>query len=129
MPGLEVKGVAQGGQQQVEAFILHPLARGQDVADPLPVMEVGLGHLTREEMHLRSAVEMALVPAMMPHGLGNMGDERVRGVGFFSSNVIVSTFDQLMMPFNQRVVGTPPILEDEQVATGDAGVSEQMVRA
>jgi hypothetical protein len=41
----------------------------------------------------------------------------------------VSTFDQLMMPFNQRVVGTPPILEDEQVATGDAGVSEQMVRA
>jgi hypothetical protein len=92
-------------------------------------MEVGLGHLTREEMHLRSAGEMALVPAMMPHGLGNMGDERVRGVGFFSSNVIVSTFDQLMMPFNQRVVGTPPILEDEQVATGDAGVSEQMVRA
>jgi hypothetical protein len=52
-------------------------------------------------MHLRSAGEVALVPVMMPHGLRNMGAERVRVVRFFSSNVIVSTFDQPMMPFNQ----------------------------
>jgi hypothetical protein len=65
---------------------------------------------------------MALVPAMVPHGLRNAGDETVRVVGFFSSNVVVSTFDRPMMPFNQRVLGTPPILEEEQVPTGDAAV-------
>lgn len=37
-------------------------------------------------------------------------------------NVIVSTFDQPMMPFNQRVVGTPPVLEEEQIPAGDASV-------
>ncbi len=58
---------------------------------------------------------------MAPHGLRNVGDETVRVVGFFSSNVVVSTFDQPVMPFGQRVVGTPPVLEEEQVPTGDAG--------
>ncbi|HEV2092394.1 MAG TPA: cupin domain-containing protein [Rubrobacter sp.] len=79
--------------------------------------EVSLG----DEQGRLSAGEMALVPAMVPHGLRNVGDETVRVVGFFSSNVVVSTFDQPMMPFDQRVVGTPPVLEEEQVATGDAG--------
>jgi quercetin dioxygenase-like cupin family protein len=75
-----------------------------------------------DEQGRLSAGEMALVPAMVPHGLRNVGDETVRVVGFFSSNVVVSTFDQPMMPFGQRVVGTPPVLEEEEVPTGDAGV-------
>jgi quercetin dioxygenase-like cupin family protein len=77
--------------------------------------EVSLG----DERGRLSAGEMALVPAMVPHGLRNVGDETVRVVGFFSSNVVVSTFDQPMMPFGQRVVGTPPILAEEEVPTGD----------
>jgi hypothetical protein len=64
---------------------------------------------------------MAGVAAMVPHGLRNVGDETVRVVGFFSSNVVASTFDQPMMPLGQRVVGTPPVFEEEQVASGDAG--------
>ena len=68
-----------------------------------------------------SAGEMAVVPAMVPHGMRNVGDETLRVVGFFSSNVVVSTFDQPMMPFGQRVVGTPPVLEEEEVASGEAG--------
>ncbi len=80
--------------------------------------EVSLG----DEQGRLSAGEMALVPAMVPHGLRNAGEETVRVVGFFSSNVVVSTFDQPMMPFGQRVVGTPPVLEEEQVPTGDASV-------
>jgi hypothetical protein len=59
------------------------------------------------------------VPAMVPHGLRSVCEETVRVVGFFSSNVVVSTFDQPMMPFNQRVLGTPPVLEDEEVPTGE----------
>jgi hypothetical protein len=35
--------------------------------------------------------------------------------------VVVSTFDRPMMPFGQRVVGTPPVLEEEEVAAGKAG--------
>lgn len=78
--------------------------------------EVSLG----DEQDCLSAGEMALVPAMVPHGLRNTGDETVRVVGFFSSNVVVSTFDQPMMPINQRVLGTPPVVEEEQVPTGDS---------
>ena len=78
--------------------------------------EVSLG----DERGRLSAGEMALVPAMAPHGLRNVGEETVRVAGFFSSNVVVSTFDRPMMPFNQRVVGTPPVLAEEQVTTGDA---------
>ena len=78
--------------------------------------EVSLG----EERGQLSAGEMALVPAMEPHGLRNAGEETVRVVGFFSSNVVVSTFDRPMMPFGQRVVGTPPVLEEEEVAAGKA---------
>ena len=64
---------------------------------------------------------MAVVPAMVPHGMRSVGDETLRVVGFFSSNVVVSTFDQPMMPLGQRVVGTPPVLEEEEVASGNAG--------
>ena len=78
--------------------------------------EVSLG----DEQGQLSAGEMALVPAMVLHSLRNVGNETVRVAGFFSSNVVVSTFDQPMMPFNQRVVGTPPVLEEEQVPAGDA---------
>ena len=77
--------------------------------------EVSLG----DEQGRLSAGEMGLVPAMEPHGLRNAGEETVRVAGFFSSNVVVSTFDQPMMPFGQRVVGTPPVLEEEEVPVGN----------
>jgi len=101
----------------------HRLGTHTDSAEEILLIlegeaEASLG----DERGRLSAGEMALVPAMVPHGLRNVGDETVRVVGFFSSNVVVSTFDQPMMPFDQRVVGTPPVLEEEQVATGDAGV-------
>ncbi len=101
----------------------HRLGNHTDSAEEILLVlegeaEVSLG----DEQGRLSAGELALVPAMVPHGLRNVGDETVRVVGFFSSNVVVSTFDQPMMPFNQRVVGTPPVLEEEQVATGDTSV-------
>ena len=101
----------------------HRLGTHTDSAEEILLIlegeaEVSLG----DEQGRLSAGEMALVPAMVPHGLRNVGDETVRVAGFFSSNVVVSTFDQPMMPFNQRVVGTPPVLEEEEVPTGDASV-------
>lgn len=99
----------------------HRLGTHTDSAEEILLIlggtaEVSLG----DERGRLSEGEMALVPAMVPHGLRNVGDETVRVVGFFSSNVVMSTFDQPMMPFGQRVVGTPPVLEEEQVPTGDA---------
>ena len=101
----------------------HRLGTHTDSAEEILLIlegeaEVSLG----DEQGRLSAGEMALVPAMVPHGLRNVGEETLRVVGFFSSNVVVSTFDRPMMPFDQRVVGTPPVLEEEQVPTGDAGV-------
>jgi quercetin dioxygenase-like cupin family protein len=66
--------------------------------------EVTLGD-EREEL---TTGEMAVVPAMAPHGVRNVGDSVVRVLGFFSSNTLVSTFEQPLMPFNQSVVRTPP---------------------
>ncbi len=101
----------------------HRLATHTDSAEEILLVlegetEVSLG----DEQGRLSAGEMALVPAMVAHGLRNSGEETVRVVGFFSSNVVVSTFDRPVMPFNQRVVGTPPVLEEEQVPTGDVNI-------
>ena len=101
----------------------HRLGTHTDSAEEILLVlegeaEVSLG----DERGRLSAGEMALVPAMVPHGLRNAGEETVRVVGFFSSNVVVSTFDRPVMPFGQRVVGTPPVLEEDEVPTGDASV-------
>ena len=101
----------------------HRLGTHTDSAEEILLVLEGEAEATvGDEQGRLSAGEMALVPAMVPHGLRNAGDETVRVVGFFSSNVVVSTFDRPMMPFNQRTVGTPPVLEEEQVPTGDASV-------
>ena len=50
---------------------------------------------------------MGLVPALVPHDVRNIGDETVRVVGFFSSGIVVSVFDDPLMPAGRRVVGTP----------------------
>jgi quercetin dioxygenase-like cupin family protein len=99
----------------------YRLGTHTDSAEEIILILEGEAEVSLEDERGRlSAGEMALVPAMVPHGLRNVGEETVRVAGFFSSNVVVSTFDRPMMPFNQRVVGTPPILAEEQVPTGDA---------
>ena len=101
----------------------HRLGTHTDSAEEILLVLDGTAEVSLEdEQGQISAGEMAVVPAMVPHGLRNVGDETARFVGFFSSNVVVSTFDQPMMPFGQRVVGTPPVLEEEESPTGDASV-------
>ena len=100
----------------------HRLGSHTDSAEEILLILEGEAEATvGDEQGRVSAGEMAVVPAMVPHALRNVGDETVRVVGFFSSNVVMSTFDQPMMPFGQRVVGTPPVLAEDEVPTGDAG--------
>jgi len=54
---------------------------------------------------------LGLVPALVPHDVRNIGEETLRVVGFFSSNTVVSVFDDPMLPVGKRVVGSP--LPDE----------------
>lgn len=68
-------------------------------------VEASLG----DEAGRLTAGQAALIPAMVPHGVRNVGGETTRCVGFFSAAEVTSTFDQPMMPFGQQVVGTPPV--------------------
>jgi quercetin dioxygenase-like cupin family protein len=51
-----------------------------------------------------SAGDLAVIPAMVPHGLRNTGEETVRVVGFFSEARITSTFGEPMQPINATVI-------------------------
>ena len=64
-----------------------------------------------------SAGGIGLVPALVPHDVRNIGDETVRVVGFFTSNVVVSVFEDAMMPVGRHVVGSPQPQEIDVVAT------------
>jgi quercetin dioxygenase-like cupin family protein len=98
----------------------HRLGTHTDSAEEILLILEGRAEATvGDEQGRVSAGEMAVVPAMVPHALRNVGDETVRVVGFFSSNVVASTFDQPMMPLGQRVVGTPPVLAEEEAPAGD----------
>jgi quercetin dioxygenase-like cupin family protein len=95
----------------------HRLGTHTDSAEELLLIlggeaEVSVG----DEQGQVSAGEMALVPAMVPHSMRNVGDETVRVVGFFPSSTVMSTFDQPVVPmgeapseppFGQRTVLTP----------------------
>ena len=58
-----------------------------------------------------SAGGLGLVPALVPHDVRNIGEETVRVVGFFTSNTVVSVFDDPLIPagttVGKRIVGTP----------------------
>lgn len=101
----------------------HRLATHTDSAEEILLCLQGTAEVyVGDEKGYLSAGEIAVVPTMAPHGARNAGEEKVRVVGFFSSNVVVATFDRPMMPFNQRVVTTPlPTFEEEQVPAGDPG--------
>jgi quercetin dioxygenase-like cupin family protein len=52
---------------------------------------------------------VALVPAMAPHGLRNIGSETLRVLGTFSSSTVVSTFEEAFEPGGPQlfVIGAP----------------------
>ena len=57
------------------------------------------------------AGDLAVVPAMAPHGLINTGDEPVKVVGFFCEAVVTSTFEGPLQPLGiaQPVIGGTPV--------------------
>jgi quercetin dioxygenase-like cupin family protein len=63
-----------------------------------------------DERERLSAGELAVIPAMVPHAVVNVGSETVKVVGFFSQSEVTSTFDESVQPFGATVLnqGAPP---------------------
>jgi quercetin dioxygenase-like cupin family protein len=62
-----------------------------------------------DERGILTAGDLAVIPAMAPHGLRTIGDEPVKVVGFFSEPDVVSTFDEPVQPIGERVVEMAPV--------------------
>jgi quercetin dioxygenase-like cupin family protein len=54
-----------------------------------------------EERANVGAGDLAVIPAMVPHGLVNVGEETLRVVGFFCESEITSTFEEPVQPIGQ----------------------------
>ena len=57
----------------------------------------GEAHLGDERTRVQAG-DLAVIPAMVPHGIANTGDETLKVVGFFSESEIVSTFVEPLQP-------------------------------
>ena len=62
-----------------------------------------------DEVGRVSAGDLALIPAMAPHALRNVGSETVKVVGFFAGETVTSTFEEALLPAGSETVhiGTP----------------------
>jgi quercetin dioxygenase-like cupin family protein len=86
----------------------HRLGTHTDSAEEILLLLGGTAEVSvGDEQGQVSAGEMALVPAMVPHSVRNVGDETVRVVGFFSSSTNMATFDQPLVPMGQPPSESP----------------------
>jgi quercetin dioxygenase-like cupin family protein len=54
-----------------------------------------------DERAVVRAGDLAVIPAMVPHGIANVGEETLKVVGFFCDGHIVSTFAEPLQPMGQ----------------------------
>jgi len=56
------------------------------------------------------AGDLAVIPALVPHGIANVGADTVKVVGFFSDSYIRSEFEAPLLPFGSASpeMGTAP---------------------
>jgi quercetin dioxygenase-like cupin family protein len=101
-------------------FELEPgehLGSHTDSAEEILFIVAGKGEATIGDEHVTAeAGTLAVVPALVPHSVKNIGEETLRVVGFFSSSTVLSVFDEPMEPFATRYFTTPMIEEEATVA-------------
>lgn len=93
--------------------------RHTDSAEEVVLVLDGEAEVTAGDERLRlSEGTLALVPAMVPHDIANVGRGELRMVGFFSSAAVVSQFDEMLAPFRTRVLtlGAPEEQPDGSAA-------------
>jgi quercetin dioxygenase-like cupin family protein len=68
----------------------------------------GTGELQRNDgKFLVGPGSVFVLPTNVPHDLVNTGTETLRAVGFFAAAMFTQTFDDLMLPPNSHILGTP----------------------
>jgi quercetin dioxygenase-like cupin family protein len=87
---------------------MHLPTHTDSAEEILVVLEGEIEAVVGDERCRVRAGGMAVIPAMAPHGALNVGAVTARVAGFFSSNTIVSVFDDRFEQTGGRVVGTPP---------------------
>jgi quercetin dioxygenase-like cupin family protein len=101
------------GSTATVLFELEPgatLGMHTDSAEELLIILQGTGEATiGDEVGRVQKNQVALVPAMAPHGLRNVGDEPLRVLGTFSASTVVSTFEEPFEPDGPQVfvIGAP----------------------
>jgi quercetin dioxygenase-like cupin family protein len=63
----------------------------------------GEAHAGDERGRVRAG-DLAVIPAMVPHGIANTGDEPLKVVGFFCESEIVSTFVEPLQPMGLTTI-------------------------
>lgn len=107
--------VHRGTGARSSAAVLFELGRGMRLGrhtdsaeEVLVVLQGDVEIVVGEERRRASAGAIAVVPAEVPHDVIGAGDTPARVTGVFSSNTIVSVFDDEWVPYGTRVLGTPP---------------------
>jgi quercetin dioxygenase-like cupin family protein len=81
------------------------LARHTDSAEEILYLISGEAEAqVGDERGRLAAGDLAVIPAMVPHGLGNTGDETLKIIGFFSEAEVVSSFDEPIQPIGAAVL-------------------------
>ena len=82
----------------------------RDSAEELLLVLEGEAEATvGDEVGRLASGEVAVVPAMEPHGVRNIGETTLRVLGFFSSSTLIATFDEAFAPGAPQVfaIGGP----------------------
>lgn len=95
----------------------HYLGTHTDSAEEIVLLLQGTVEASLDgERGQLTAGQAALIPAMVPHGIRNIGEDTAKCVGFFSAATVASEFDQPLMPFGRRLAGTPPAAVAEPIS-------------
>jgi quercetin dioxygenase-like cupin family protein len=92
-------------------FSIRPgdrLGRHTDSTEETQFILGGNGELRLdEEIRPVSAGDVVVLPEGTPHDLMAMGPEPLQVVAFFAAPTVVQYFDEVMLPANSHVLGTP----------------------
>jgi quercetin dioxygenase-like cupin family protein len=110
--------VHRGTGARNTAAVLFELERGMRLGthtdsaeEVLIVLEGEVEVAVGDERRRIGAGAIAVLPAEVPHDVIGAGDTPARVTGVFSSNTIVSVFEDEWVPYGTRVLGTPPPAE------------------